>query len=92
MLQRNHLHAAHGSGIAGGITHTLPRRAEGTPKRCTTVIENKTGRLMVLVPANTVPGDYYLEVRTTFVSTSSKEAKTLKTGRYAKPVAVVAAS
>lgn len=38
------------------------------------------------------PGDYYVEVRTTFVSASSKEAKTLKTGRYAKPVAVVAAS
>lgn len=28
MLQRNHLYAAHGSGIAGGITHTLPRRAD----------------------------------------------------------------
>ena len=66
--------------------------AEGTAKRCTTVIENKPGRLMVLVPADTAPGDYYVEVRTTFVSTSSKEAKTLKTGRYAKPVAVVAAS
>ena len=92
MLQRNHLYAAHGSGIAGGITHTLPCRAEGTAKRCTTVIENKPERLMVLVPVDTASVDYYVEVRTTFVATSSKEAKTLKTGRYAKPVAVVAAS
>lgn len=65
---------------------------EGVAKRCPTVIENKPGRLMVLVPADTTPGDYYVEVRTTYAASSPKEAKTLKTGRYAKPVAVVAAS
>lgn len=66
--------------------------SEGVAKRCPTVIENKPGRLMVLVPADTAPGDYYVEVRTTYAASSPKEAKTLKSGRYAKPVAVVAAS
>lgn len=63
---------------------------ESAEVRCTPVIENKPGRLMVIVPSGTPAGDYFVEVRTTYTATA-KEAKTLKSGRYAKTVAIVAA-
>lgn len=65
---------------------------DGTAKRCTTVIENKPGRLMVIVPTDIASGDYYVEVRTTSTAKDAKESKTLRTGRYAKPIAVITES
>ena len=79
--------------LAGSDTngvYLVPASGEGAEVRCTTVIENKPARLMVIVPADAPAADYFVEVRTTY-SAAAKEAKTLKSGRYAKPVAVVAA-
>jgi hypothetical protein len=51
------------------------------------IVENKPGRLIVMLPAYLAPGSYTLEVRTTF-SHGNKESKQLKTGRFIKILTV----
>ena len=59
----------------------------GEAVRCAVVAENKPARVMVMIPADIAPGAYYAEVRTTCDS-SGKATKTLRTGRFGRPLAV----
>lgn len=61
----------------------------GETVRCTVVAENKPALVMVMIPATIAPGTYYAEVRSRFMG-NSQAGKTLKTGRFGKPLAVVA--
>lgn len=57
----------------------------GEAVRCPVVAENKPARVMVMIPALIDPGTYYAEIRSRFDS-SGKAIKTLKTGRFSKPL------
>ena len=59
----------------------------GEAVRCGVVAENKPARVMVMIPADIAGGTYYAEVRTKCDS-SGKATKTLRTGRFGKPLAV----
>ena len=59
----------------------------GETVRCSVVAENKPARVMVMIPADIAGGTYYAEVRTTCDS-SGKATKTLRTGRFGRPLAV----
>lgn len=61
----------------------------GDVVRCAIVAENKPARVMVMVPAGIAPGVYYAEVRSRFMG-NSQAGKTLKTGRFSKPLEVAA--
>ncbi len=61
----------------------------GAAVRCGVVAENKPARVMVMVPADIAPGAYYAEVRSRFMG-NSQAGKTLKTGRFGKPLEVAA--
>ncbi len=61
----------------------------GAAVRCGVVAENKPARVMVMVPADIAPGAYYAEVRSRFMG-NSQAGKTLKTGRFGKPLDVAA--
>ena len=56
----------------------------GNPVRAAVIAENKPARLMAIIP-DLAAGTYYVEVRTK-VDTKGKTLKTLKTGRFNKPL------
>jgi hypothetical protein len=51
------------------------------------VAENKPARVMAMIPADITAGTYYLEIRSKLL-TASKTTKTLKSGRFGKPLTV----
>ena len=61
----------------------------GTTVRCSVIAENKPARLMAIIPADLAAGTYYIEVRTKIIG-SSQKSKTLKTGRFDKPLTCTA--
>ena len=61
----------------------------GAPVRAAVIAENKPARVMAIIPADLKAGTYYVEVRTKFID-ASKVSKTLKTGRFGKPLTVAA--
>ncbi|MDE6705725.1 MAG: DUF4469 domain-containing protein [Treponemataceae bacterium] len=61
----------------------------GEAVRCAVVAENKPARVMVMIPADIAPGTYYAEVRSRFMG-NSQAGKTLKSGRFGKPLEVAA--
>ena len=61
----------------------------GVPVRAAVIAENKPARLMAIIPADLAAGTYYIEVRTKHAN-ATKQLKTLKTGRFAKPLTVTA--
>jgi len=60
---------------------------EGAPVRADVIAENKPARVMAIIPADLKAGTYYIEVRTK-IDTKGKTLKTLKTGRFNKPLTV----
>lgn len=75
--------------IAGTETNGvfLIEAEKGTEVPCKTVVTDKPSEVTVQLPASLAAGTYFVEIRTTY-STSAKEAKTLKTGRFAKVLSV----
>ena len=61
----------------------------GEAVRATVIAENKPARLMAIIPADLAAGTYYVEVRTKIIG-SSQKSKTLKTGRFDKPLTCTA--
>ena len=61
----------------------------GTPVRAAVIAENKPARLMAIIPAELAAGVYTIEVRTKYAN-ATKQLKTLKVGRFAKPLTVTA--
>ena len=61
----------------------------GAPVRAAVIAENKPARLMAIIPADLAAGTYYIEVRTKYAN-ATKQLKTLKVGRFAKPLTVTA--
>ena len=57
----------------------------GNPVRASVIAENKPARLMAIIPADLAAETYYIEVRTKIIG-SSQKSKTLKTGRFDKPL------
>ena len=57
----------------------------GNPVRASVIAENKPARLMAIIPADLAAGTYYIVVRTKIIG-SSKKSKTLKTGKFDKPL------
>ena len=48
------------------------------------IIDNKPSRLLIMLPQSLDPGDYWLEVRTTFTHGKTGQGKQLKIGRFHK--------
>ena len=61
----------------------------GEAVRCGVVAEIKPARVMVMIPAVIAGGTYYAEVRSRFMG-NSQAGKTLKSGRFGKPMEVAA--
>lgn len=61
----------------------------GEAVRCSVVAENKPARVMVMIPADIAGGTYYAEVRTKVLG-NNQVGKTLKTGRFSRPLEVAA--
>ena len=61
----------------------------GNPVRAAVIAENKPARLMAIIPADLAAGTYYIEVRSKIIG-SSQKSKTLKTGRFDKPLTCTA--
>ena len=61
----------------------------GEAVRATVIAENNPARLMAIIPADLPAGTYYIEVRTKYAN-ATKQLKTLKVGRFAKPLTVTA--
>jgi len=61
----------------------------GEAVRAAVIAENKPARLMAIIPADLAAGTYYIEVRTKYAN-ATKQLKTLKVGRFAKPLTVTA--
>ncbi|EMB45660.1 DUF4469 domain-containing protein [Treponema denticola] len=59
----------------------------GNPVRAAVIAENKPARLMAIIPADLAAGTYYIEVRTKYAN-ATKQLKTLKIGRFAKPLTI----
>ncbi|EMB30605.1 DUF4469 domain-containing protein [Treponema denticola] len=59
----------------------------GNPVRAAVIAENKPARLMAIIPADLASGTYYIEVRTKYAN-ATKQLKTLKIGRFAKPLTI----
>ena len=57
----------------------------GNPVRASVIAENKPSRVMAIIPADLAAGTYYIEVRTKYAN-ATKQLKTLKVGRFAKPL------
>ena len=75
------------SDVAQGVF--LVPESGGEAVRCAVVAENKPARVMVMIPADIASGTYYAEVRSRFMG-NSQAGKTLKTGRFSKPLEVAA--
>lgn len=60
---------------------------QGSAVKLAVIVENKPARLIAMLPADLPQGTYSIEVRTTLTS-SNKESKTMKTGRYSKELTV----
>ena len=61
----------------------------GAPVRATVVAENKPARLTALIPQTLDAGIRYIEIRTKLLD-NNKSLKTMKTGRFAKPLTATA--
>ena len=61
----------------------------GEPIRVTVIAENKPARLTALIPQTLDAGIRYIEIRTKLLD-NNKSLKTMKTGRFAKPLTVTA--
>ena len=61
----------------------------GEAVRAAVIAENKPARLMAIIPTDLAAGTYYVEVRTKIIG-SSQKSKTLKTGRFDKPLTCTA--
>ena len=61
----------------------------GEAVRAAVIAENKPARVMAIIPADLAAGTYYIEVRTKYAN-ATKQLKTLKVGRFAKPLTVTA--
>ena len=61
----------------------------GEAVRAAVIAENKPARLMAIIPADLAAGTYCIEVRTKIIG-SSQKSKTLKTGRFDKPLTCTA--
>ena len=59
----------------------------GNPVRAAVIAENKPARLMAIIPADLAAGTYYIEVRTKYAN-ATKQLKTLKIRRFAKPLTI----
>jgi hypothetical protein len=59
-------------------------REDGQTAHCEIIVENKPGRIIIVLPANLSTGHYHLEVRTSFTGNGARESKQLKIGRFAK--------
>ena len=59
----------------------------GNPVRAAVIAENKPARLMAIIPADLAAGTYYIEVRTKYANATT-QLKTLKIGRFAKPLTI----
>ena len=59
----------------------------GEAVRAAVIAENKPARLMAIIPADLAAGTYYIEVRTKYAN-ATKQLKTLKVGRFAKPLTI----
>ena len=59
----------------------------GEAVRAAVIAENKPARLMAIIPADLAAGTYYIEVRTKYAN-ATKQLKTLKIGRFAKPLTI----
>ena len=57
----------------------------GEAVRAAVIAENKPARLMAIIPADLAADTYYIEVRTKYAN-ATKQLKTLKVGRFAKPL------
>ncbi len=57
----------------------------GNAVRASVIAENKPARLMAIVPADLAAGSYYIEVRSKYAN-ATKQLKTLKVGRFEKPL------
>ncbi|MGI5173672.1 DUF4469 domain-containing protein [Treponema sp. OMZ 840] len=57
--------------------------------RCTSVVENKPARLIVILDPTVEAGDFTLEVRTKVVGNGSKKSKTIKKGYYLKSLKAI---
>ncbi|MGP1523415.1 MAG: DNA-binding domain-containing protein [Treponema sp.] len=57
----------------------------GAPVRADVIAENKPARLMAIIPADLKAGTYYIEVRTK-LNEMSRPLKTMKAGRFNKPL------
>ena len=75
------------SDMAQGVF--LVPESGGEAVRCSVVAENKPARVMVMIPADIASGTYYAEVRSRFMG-NSQAGKTLKSGRFGKPMEVAA--
>jgi hypothetical protein len=60
---------------------------DNTDIRCDIIVENKPGRIIAMLPATLAPGNYRLEVRTTYTN-NKREGKQLKVGRFIKILTV----
>ncbi|WP_428770600.1 DNA-binding domain-containing protein [Treponema sp. HNW] len=86
---------------AGGVVQLVGARLKFDPKdasqgiffvpeagaevRAAVIAENKPARLMAIIPADLKAGNWYIEVRTKIIG-SSQKSKSLKTGRFDKPL------
>lgn len=59
----------------------------GGDVKCAVVAENKPARIMVMIPADIVPGAYYAEVRTKLLG-NGVVSKTQRSGRFQKSLEV----
>ncbi|MGI5174664.1 DUF4469 domain-containing protein, partial [Treponema sp. OMZ 840] len=57
--------------------------------RCSSVVENKPARLIVILDAAVPAGEFTLEVRTKLTGNGSQKSKTLKKGGYYKTLKAV---
>ena len=61
----------------------------GEAVRCSVIAENKPARLTALIPQTLDAGIRYIEIRTKMLD-NNKALKTMKVGRFAKPLTVTA--
>jgi hypothetical protein len=62
---------------------------QGQTIKLSNIVENKPARLIAMLPANLPQGTYTMEVRTTHMGKTTKETKTMKTGRFVRELMAV---